>query len=730
MAGCEDQTTECPLCMEPLEMDDINFFPCTCGYQICRFCWHRIRTDENGLCPACRKQYPEDPADFKPLTQEELQRIKNEKRQKDLQKKIKLSENRKHLANVRVVQKNLVFVVGLSQRLADPEVLKRHEYFGKFGKTHKVVINHSTTYAGSQGPSASAYVTYYRVEDALRAIQAVNNIHVDGRTLKASLGTTKYCSHFLKGQQCPKVDCMYLHELGDDAASFTKEEMQQGKHQEYEKKLHEQLFNSMRKQTTSPTNINSSTINNSTTNNSVQETESSTKETWPSLRSGSGSSNSSNSSFRNSKSPGKLENGHNQVKIGTRTRNASGDDGNINRSKGIDEFSNQANNDLSNSFNSFVTRSLLTDDIRPDSPNTKFGSNSKTGGQTGGIMQGPISSFCTNTILQTTTNGTDSPSHSLANLDSSSSASSSLSTSSADIAPYLESRNGFTDTPNSIPLATTSLQEWGNNSVTENCLDSAPSEPPRQENTDWQAAFGFGNSQSRDDDLGFDPWDESTKGLADLIEKESSSGHSASSSFNHNGVNHNYHFGDLTNTQNHHSRQQMPNIVNMSNPLTNQMLTRRLGAPPGFYPNTMANAFKIQRPYFDEYSMHQSPINHLPFPGNPPILTKPHVKDLQENHEHQDHFRSMFPNVNVSFGSGNVPLSQQQSSLKSWHCGNSDVSWAAQDPAVVSAGAVSDGRPESPPHWMSSLHQLTEMDYPVGYNNHQLPVNQFQNRRK
>lgn len=50
----------------------------------------------------------------------------------------------------RVVQRNLVFVVGLSQRLADPEVLKKHEYFGKFGKIHKVVINQSTSYAGAQ----------------------------------------------------------------------------------------------------------------------------------------------------------------------------------------------------------------------------------------------------------------------------------------------------------------------------------------------------------------------------------------------------------------------------------------------------------------------------------------------------------------------------------------------------------------------------------------------------
>ena len=62
----------------------------------------------------------------------------------------KITENRKHLANVRVVQKNLVFVVGLSPRLADPEILKKPDYFGKFGKIHKVVINHSTQYAGSQ----------------------------------------------------------------------------------------------------------------------------------------------------------------------------------------------------------------------------------------------------------------------------------------------------------------------------------------------------------------------------------------------------------------------------------------------------------------------------------------------------------------------------------------------------------------------------------------------------
>lgn len=60
-----------------------------------------------------------------------------------------------------MVQKNLVFVVGLSQRLAEPEVLRKHEYFGKFGKIHKVVINQSTSYAGAQVPSSHFYIFFF-----------------------------------------------------------------------------------------------------------------------------------------------------------------------------------------------------------------------------------------------------------------------------------------------------------------------------------------------------------------------------------------------------------------------------------------------------------------------------------------------------------------------------------------------------------------------------------------
>lgn len=164
------------------------------------------------------------------------------------------------------------------------------------------MINPSTTYAGVQGPSASAYVTYCSNNDALRAIQSVNNIMIDGRLIKTSLGTTKYCSHFMKNQQCPKPDCMYLHELGDLEASFTKEEMHQGKHQEYEKRLHDALIaqtansaaNTSTTTTTTTTNNTNNNNNNSpngklsesnkqTTESSTQNGPEKSKEAWPSL---------------------------------------------------------------------------------------------------------------------------------------------------------------------------------------------------------------------------------------------------------------------------------------------------------------------------------------------------------------------------------------------------------------------------------------------------------------
>lgn len=48
---------------------------------------------------------------------------------------------------------------------------------------------------------------------------------MDNRLLRASFGTTKYCSFFLKEQKCLNKECLYLHSWHSDSETYTKEEM-------------------------------------------------------------------------------------------------------------------------------------------------------------------------------------------------------------------------------------------------------------------------------------------------------------------------------------------------------------------------------------------------------------------------------------------------------------------------------------------------------------------------
>ncbi|KAK9707873.1 transcriptional repressor general negative regulator of transcription subunit 4 [Basidiobolus ranarum] len=232
MSDLEDY--DCPLCMEELDISERNFKPCPCGYQICRFCWHHIKEELNGKCPACRRSYSDENVQFTPITSTEFSRIKTEKKCKEREKKEIESTSRKHLTNVRVVQKNLIYVIGLTARVTE-EVLRSSDYFGQYGKITKIVINrrhaqNSTSTHPGQTPTIGVYVTYARREDAAKAIAAVDGSMSDGRILRATYGTTKYCTYYLRNMPCQNPNCMYLHEPGEEADTFTREDLASGKH--------------------------------------------------------------------------------------------------------------------------------------------------------------------------------------------------------------------------------------------------------------------------------------------------------------------------------------------------------------------------------------------------------------------------------------------------------------------------------------------------------------------
>lgn len=112
---------------------------------------------------------------------------------------------KEQLKDTRVVQKDLVYVIGIPPRLAADAVLRKQEYFGQYGKVVDCTLNK----AG--GGNASAYVTYAREADAKAAIIAADGAVVDGRTLRCSYGTTKYCHAWLRDSPCTTSGCLYLH---------------------------------------------------------------------------------------------------------------------------------------------------------------------------------------------------------------------------------------------------------------------------------------------------------------------------------------------------------------------------------------------------------------------------------------------------------------------------------------------------------------------------------------
>uniref|UniRef100_M4B544 RING-type domain-containing protein n=1 Tax=Hyaloperonospora arabidopsidis (strain Emoy2) TaxID=559515 RepID=M4B544_HYAAE len=231
-----DEIDCCPLCMEELDITDQTFNACPCGYQVCLWCWHQIKNEYNGLCPACRQPYAELSKQKNPLDREEVVRRTKQRKQKEKNERRSAAQtkqssgNRKSLQNVRVMQRNLVYVIGLPVPFAEEDVLRSNECFGQYGKIVKAVVNKSHLSADRANATASAYITFANKEDALCCIVAIDGYYLDGSMLRASFGTTKYCNFFLRNMQCNNPDCLYLHELGDEDDSFTKEEMQTALH--------------------------------------------------------------------------------------------------------------------------------------------------------------------------------------------------------------------------------------------------------------------------------------------------------------------------------------------------------------------------------------------------------------------------------------------------------------------------------------------------------------------
>ena len=107
-------------------------------------------------------------------------------RQKESERRQVESLNRKHLSGIRVVQKNLVYVVGLNPKSREEDLLQTlrgDQYFGQYGKIIKIVVSKAKVNAGGNS-SIGVYVTFARKEDAASCIAAVDGSQNGDRTLR------------------------------------------------------------------------------------------------------------------------------------------------------------------------------------------------------------------------------------------------------------------------------------------------------------------------------------------------------------------------------------------------------------------------------------------------------------------------------------------------------------------------------------------------------------------
>ena len=130
-------------------------------------------------------------------------------------------------SNIRVICKNILYLIGIPYEIANEDTLLKKEYLGQYGSIQKIIINKSGYLKNeSDYPTYSSYITYSSEIEASLALLALNNSNHFNHKLNACYGTNKYCNSFLKGIECTNKDCYYLHETADQNDIINKNDSQ------------------------------------------------------------------------------------------------------------------------------------------------------------------------------------------------------------------------------------------------------------------------------------------------------------------------------------------------------------------------------------------------------------------------------------------------------------------------------------------------------------------------
>lgn len=153
----------CPLCINPFVENEKHFRPCQCGFRLCVWCFYTIVNNVEELCvprcPGCRRDYDVDViSKQRPPPQSKRPPRRSHPSRRELSELV-LDDG------LNVAMSTSCVPMGLLELSA--ELLRTHQWLGRYGRTIGAVVNAET---------GAAVCRFLNREDAQRAVQLCEDV--------------------------------------------------------------------------------------------------------------------------------------------------------------------------------------------------------------------------------------------------------------------------------------------------------------------------------------------------------------------------------------------------------------------------------------------------------------------------------------------------------------------------------------------------------------------------
>jgi len=109
-----------------------------------------------------------------------------------------------------------------SQEVLSIQTLRSSHYLGQYGQIQELILQ-----SGLRG-LFNAFVTYDSELSVAKCITGCAGYILYNATIKASYGTKKFCSFFVNKKPCPKSECGFLHDIGNEEDIVPREALHVG----------------------------------------------------------------------------------------------------------------------------------------------------------------------------------------------------------------------------------------------------------------------------------------------------------------------------------------------------------------------------------------------------------------------------------------------------------------------------------------------------------------------